>query len=108
MKTEGGGLGGYEMEGDPMCRHRHAGGQGVVEIGIGWTLVEEWRGYREKGGSVCMNLGFKVICKMIPSKKEKERKRRRERDEEKERAGGGGWERVVLYAVTRAGRQCLR
>ena len=57
-----------------------------------------------------MNLGFKVICKMIPSKKEKEtkRKRRRERDEEKERAGGGGWERVVLYAVTRAGRQCLR
>ena len=50
-----------------------------------------------------MNLGFKVICKMIPSKR-----RKRERDEEKERAGGGGWERVVLYAVTRAGRQCLR
>ena len=43
MKTEGGGLGGYEMEGDPMCRHRHAGGQGVVEIGIGWTLVEDIR-----------------------------------------------------------------
>ena len=31
-----------------------------------------------------MNLGFKVICKMTPSKKEKERKRRREKDEEKE------------------------
>ena len=43
MKTEGGGLGGYEMEGDPMCRHRHASGQGVVEIGIGWTLVEDIR-----------------------------------------------------------------
>ena len=43
LKTEGGGLGGYEMEGDPMRRHRYAGGQGVVEIGIRWTLVEDIR-----------------------------------------------------------------
>ena len=34
-----------------------------------------------------MNLGFKVICKMIPSKKEKETKRKRER----EKVGGKEW-----------------
>ena len=43
FKEKGGGLGGYEMEGDPMRRHRYAGGQGVVEIGIRWTLVEDIR-----------------------------------------------------------------
>ena len=57
--------------------------------------------YREKGDSVSMNLGFKVICKMIPSKKEKERKRRRERE---------SWRRWVGKSGTicsHAGRQAV-
>ena len=62
-----------------------------------------------------MSLGFKVICKMIPSKKEKERKRRRERDEEKEtkrkrrreRESGRRWVGKSGTICSHAGRQAV-
>ena len=48
-----------------------------------------------------MNLGFKVICKMIPSKKEKERKRRRERESGRRWVGKSG------TICSHAGRQAV-
>ena len=54
-----------------------------------------------------MNLGFKVICKMIPSKKEKERKRRRDEEKEtkrkREREGVGGKEWYYMQSRGQAG-----